>query len=374
MILFKYFDQNFTLLNLALVLSVIAGMMFLRRVVKARLEPFLKEKEWKIGKENTVQKLLNQLIWVIGFFLVIGALGIGNKDFSLSNLFGYELFRIPTSKTYYPITIWKIISVTFLIFLTRFILNISKIVIFRVTKGKEWIDEGRRYTIVQLTKYVVYIIFTMMIIKSLGFEINSIIMAGSALLLGLGLGLKEMFTDVVSGFILLFDGSVKVGDVIELDNMIARVLKISIRTSHVKTMDGKIIIVPNSKLTEENVINWSISDKVTRFHIKVSVAYGSDTEKVKKLLYDCALKHPLVNKQRNITIMFNDFGDNGLQFELYFWAARTWEIMIIKSDLRFSIDKAFRENNIKIPYPQRDLHIVSDYRETPTGPTSDPLS
>ena len=106
--------------------------------------------------------------------------------------------------------------------------------------------------------------------------------------------------------------------------------------------------------------NWSISAKVTRFHIDVSVAYGTDTQLVKEVLYNVALKHPSVDKKNNIIVMFNDFGDSGLQFQLYFWAQRTWDIMVIKSDIRFEVDKAFRENNITIPFPQRDLHIISD--------------
>ena len=101
--------------------------------------------------------------------------------------------------------------------------------------------------------------------------------------------------------------------------------------------------------------DWSIG-------IENPSGYGSDTEKVRDLLYSCALSHKLVDKRSEITVMFNDFGDNGLEFELYFWAARTWEIMVIKSDLRFTIDKLFRENGISIPFPQRDLHIVSDNR------------
>ena len=141
---------------------------------------------------------------------------------------------------------------------------------------------------------------------------------------------------------------------------ICKVDHIYIRTSQLKTLDGKTIIVPNSNLTKDNVINWSISDKVTRFYISVGVAYGSDTQKVKEILYQCALKHPMVEKRRNIAVILEDFGNYSLNFKVFFWAKKTWEILNIKSDIRFAIDQAFRKNNIKIPYPQRDLHIVSD--------------
>lgn len=364
--LFKFFDQSFTVINAILIVLVIGSMIGVKKLIDNKLEPFLKNRELKfIGKERTMHKILMQLVWILGVFLFIGALGFGNKDFSLSNFFSYKLLSIDLGdkSDVFSLTVWKICVIVILVFITKLILNISKVVIFKATKGKDWIDEGRRFTILQLTKYFIYVFAIILGIRSLGFQVSSLIWASSGILLGLGLGLRDMFTDVVSGFILLFDGSVKVGDIVELGDMIAKVIKINIRTSHVKTMDGKIIVLPNSKLTEENVINWTISDKVTRFHIKVNVAYGSDTDKVRKLLYQCALDHPLVDKKRNVTIMFNDFGDNGLNFELYFWAARTWEIMIIKSDLRFAIDKAFRENDVRIPFPQRDLHIISDERQ-----------
>ena len=129
-----------------------------------------------------------------------------------------------------------------------------------------------------------------------------------------------------------------------------------------KTLDGKFIIVPNSKLATENVINLTLSDKATRFHVKVGVAYGSDTQLIKELLYTTAIQHPLVEKRRNIIVMFDDFGNYALQFKVYFWVKRPWEIINIKSDIRFAIDKHFRENNITIPFPQRDLHLISDKR------------
>ena len=144
---------------------------------------------------------------------------------------------------------------------------------------------------------------------------------------------------------------------------ICKINQIFIRTSQLKTLDGKTIIVPNGYLTRESVINWSISDKVTRFHISVGVAYGSDTQLVKEVLYQSALKHPLVEKRRNITIELEDFGDHALRFKVYFWAKQTWEIINIKSDIRLAIDQAFRNNEIKIPFPQRDLHLVSDSRK-----------
>ena len=118
--------------------------------------------------------------------------------------------------------------------------------------------------------------------------------------------------------------------------------------------------VPNSKLTEETVVNWSSSDEVTRFTVAVSVAYGSDVERVKDVLYQCTMKHPKVDKHHPVSVLMKDFGDNGLMFEIYFWANRGWEMEFVKSDIRFAIEDGFKQNNITIPFPQRDLHLISN--------------
>lgn len=352
---------SLTLLNVILIIITWVIILFLRSKSDKKIEAFLKRHDWSLGKEKTLHKLAKQLLFLIGDLITIGVLGIGNKDFSLSSILDYQLLG-GNEENKFSLTIGSIIFIIILSFITKFALNLTKTFIYKSTKDKEWIDEGRRFTITRLTSYFVYVIVVIMMLRSVNIDITLLLTASMGLFLGLGLGLQEFLTDVVSGLILLFDGSVKVGDIVEMDDTVARVQQINIRTSHIKTIDGKTIIVPNSKLTEFNVTNWTISEKVTRFNIHINVAYGSDTALVKDLLYNAALKHPQVSKNKDIQIIFNDFGDNGLSFELYFWAAQTWEIMTIKSDIRFTIDAVFRDNNIQIPYPQRDLHIISDNR------------
>lgn len=354
---------SLTLLNVILIVITWVIILFLRSRSDKKIEAFLKRHDWSLGKEKTLHKLAKQLLFIIGDLITIGILGIGNKDFSLSSILDYQLLG-GNDENKFSLTIGSIIFIIILSFITKFILNLTKTFIYKSTKDKEWIDEGRRFTITRLTSYFIYVIVIVMMLRSVNIDITLLLTASMGLFLGLGLGLQELLTDVVSGLILLFDGSVKVGDIVEMDNTVAKVQKINIRTSHIKTIDGKTIIVPNSKLTEFNVTNWTISEKVTRFNIEVSVAYGTDTALVKDLLYQAALQHPQVSKNKEILIIFNDFGDNGLSFELYFWAAQTWDIMTIKSDIRFKIDATFREHNIRIPYPQRDLHIVSDERSS----------
>ena len=168
-----------------------------------------------------------------------------------------------------------------------------------------------------------------------------------------------LFNDVVSGFVVLFEGTVRVGDIIEIDGTIARVQQIDIRTSKIVTREGIMILVPNSLITSNKVVNWSHSNITSRLSVNVGVAYGSDTGKVKQLLLQAAEEHKLVLKSPAPVVVFQDFGESSLDFQLRYWANKSWQMDQIKSDIRFRNDELFRENGVSIPFPQRDLHIIS---------------
>ena len=339
------------------------------RWINKRLISFLKKRDLLvIGREKNIIKLAKQILLILCCILLVFFETLLSDAFSINTIKNFEL--IPSSwfgssedgsTSNFQLTIGSLFYLIFIVIISRILITMMRIVLQRIAKTKSWIDEGGRYTIVQLSKYFIYTIAFVIAIQGLGINITFLIAGSAALFVGIGFGLQSILGDVFSGVILLFDGSIKVGDVVEMPSEeICKMEHIFIRTSQLKTLDGKIIIVPNSNLTKENVINWSISEKVTRFHVSVGVAYGSDTQKVKDILYQCSLKHPHVEKRRDITVILEDFGDYSLQFKVFFWARKTWEILNIKSDIRFAIDQAFRQNNIKIPYPQRDLHIVSD--------------
>ncbi len=356
-----------SLLGITLLFWLIAN-----RWINKRLITFLKKRDLLvIGREKNIIKLAKQILLILCCILLVFFETLLSDAFSINTIKNFEL--IPSSwfgsgedgsTSNFKLTIGSLFYLIFIVIISRILITIIRIVLQRIAKTKSWIDEGGRYTIVQLSKYFIYTIAFVIAIQGLGINITFLIAGSAALFVGIGFGLQSILGDVFSGVILLFDGSIKVGDVVEMPSEeICKVEHIFIRTSQLKTLDGKIIIVPNSNLTKENVINWSISEKVTRFHVSVGVAYGSDTQKVKDILYQCALKHPHVEKRRNIAVILEDFGDYSLKFKVFFWARKTWEILNIKSDIRFAIDQAFRQNNIKIPYPQRDLHIVSGMKK-----------
>jgi len=222
------------------------------------------------------------------------------------------------------------------------------------------IDVGTQYAVNQLVTYVIFVLAFFFSIESLGMSFTVLWGSAAALLVGVGLGLQQTFNDLTSGIILLFDRSIEVGNVVDLKGTVGIVRKIGLRTSQVETRDNIIIIVPNSKLIVDEVVNWSHFDDKARFKVTVGVAYGSDTELVKELMLSVARDNVFVLEHPSPSVFFAGFGDSSLDFELYFWSRNFMFIERVKSDIRFEIDRKFRENNVTIPFPQRDLWIKGE--------------
>ena len=219
------------------------------------------------------------------------------------------------------------------------------------------LERGRRFSVFKLVQYVLWIVVFLLTLEGLGFQITLLLAGSAALLVGIGLGLQEVFKDFVSGIILLFDGTIRVSDVIEVDGVVGRVQEIRLRASELETRDGIVLIIPNSRFITGNVINWTHNRKLTRFTVVVGVAYGSDVEKVRDVLVQCAMEHDDVVKTPEPFVFFSDFADSQLTFKLQFYSRSVFKIEFVKSEMRFAIDKAFRANGITIPFPQRDVHI-----------------
>ncbi|WP_216650019.1 mechanosensitive ion channel family protein [Lewinella sp. W8] len=225
------------------------------------------------------------------------------------------------------------------------------------------LDRGQQYAINRLLNYFVYVFGVLLVLQIAGFDLVVLWTGAAALLVGIGIGLQQTFNDLICGIIILFERSVKVGDVVELQgHQVGTVRKIGARTSTVETRDDIIVFVPNSKLIGENVTNWSQVEKKARFHVAVGVAYGSDTKLVREILLDVAKEHPHALDFPKPVVRFLDFGDSALLFDLIFFSRNFVGIEDVKSDIRFAIDDAFRARGVEIPFPQRDVWIRS------TGP------
>ncbi len=240
---------------------------------------------------------------------------------------------------------------------TRYLKNLLRTKVYE----KAQLEQGARHAISSGITYFIIVIAALIGLNIAGIPLRSLTIFAGAFGIGLGFGMQNIINNLVSGIIIFFEKPIKIGDVITLNKEIAgKVEKISIRSTMINTFVRKTVVVPNSKFLESNVVNWVHGgDMLLRSKIVVGVAYGSDTELVKNCLLKVVDLHPDVKKDPVPIVRFAEFGESSLNFELYFWAHILDRWMAI-SDLNFSIDKMFRENNIEIPFPQRDLHIRSE--------------
>ncbi|PIB37462.1 hypothetical protein BFP72_07885 [Reichenbachiella sp. 5M10] len=258
----------------------------------------------------------------------------------------------------YQIMVYHILALAGIFIATKLILLIIYRIFLRQIKAKNY-DEGRSLAFYQIVKYILIVAAIAIGLETMGIKLTLLLAGSAALLVGLGLGIQQFFNDLVSGLVLLIEGTVTVGDIVELDGLVGKITEINMRTSNVVTRDNIMIIVPNSKLVGDNVINWSHNREATRFHVEVGVAYGTDLDRAEKLILSAALKNKQVAKHPEPFARFIEFGNSSLDLEVYFWTKNMWEIEYVKSEIRKEIYKAFNSNNITIPFPQRDIHIVS---------------
>jgi small-conductance mechanosensitive channel len=254
------------------------------------------------------------------------------------------------------INLRSILYLVVLFVITRLILSLIKR-FFRKNKNVATITGSQNYILQKITQYIIIIAAIMIALESVGLELTFLLAGSAALFVGIGLGIQDVFKDVIAGFILLFGKAIKVGDVIEIEGVVGRVTDIDFRVSKIVTRDDIDMLIPNAKLINDKVINWSYNNELTRFSISVGVAYGSDTQLVKSILSKVAEQHPDVSKLKQPFVRFTDFGNSSLDFQLFFWSDKTFRIENILSDMRFDIDNQFRKNNVTIPFPQRDVHI-----------------
>lgn len=215
------------------------------------------------------------------------------------------------------------------------------------------IDHGKQYAYNQLLSYVVYTIAFIIALQYLGFNLTLLWAGAAALLVGIGFALQQTISDFFSGLVILFERSLEAGDFLDFGDKQGTIKKIGLRASIVETLDRKDVIIPNSKLVNDNVVNWTKGKATTRFEVLVGVAYGSDLTLVKQLLLQSAMDVRGVLLSPKPFVRFLNFGDSSLDFGLYFFSMNVTKIEDIKSDLRFKIDQLFRENGVDIPFPQR---------------------
>jgi len=219
-------------------------------------------------------------------------------------------------------------------------------------------DKLKFISVFKFIKYMVYVVVVLITLGAAGIDITLVITASAALFVGLGLALQELFQDIIGGIFIIIDKSLSVGDIVEVDGKVGRIIDIKLRTTRAITRDDKVIIIPNHKFISDIIYNYTQNHKTTRENISVGVAYGSDVLLVTKILENVANVEKGILKNPKAFVLFEDFGDSALIFSLYFFLNDSFAAPRIKSELRYKIDAKFRDNKISIPFPQRDVHIL----------------
>ncbi|MAS68680.1 MAG: mechanosensitive ion channel protein MscS [Flavobacteriaceae bacterium] len=216
--------------------------------------------------------------------------------------------------------------------------------------------KGKFKPIFSFLNYSLYTVIVLLALQNAGVNLNALLAASAALLVGVGFALQTFFQDIISGIFILIDQTVHVGDIIELDGKVGRVENITLRTTRAVTRDNKVLVIPNHKYLTTTLFNWTENNKVTGESINVSVAYETDIQKFKKIIIEVAVQHPDVIKTKDPILLFQDFGESSLDFTLIVFTENAFKGGIIKSDIRFAIEQTLRLNNIEIPFPQRVIH------------------
>ena len=242
------------------------------------------------------------------------------------------------------------------IILSNYLTNLLRTNLLQATR----MTRGSQEIISIITKYGLIAVSSVVLLQANGINLSSLALIGSALGVGIGFGFQDIARNFASGIVLLFERSIQVGDFIQIGDHLGVVEEVRTRSIVLKTLDRISIIVPNSRFLSDEVINWNHRRSVTRLHLPVGVAYGSDVKRVKSALLQAAAEHLEVLHNPSPQVLFTGFGDSSLDFELLIWTSDPSRQAPLKSDLCFRIEEIFQEQQIDIPFPQRDINFKAE--------------
>jgi len=295
---------------------------------------------------------------------------IDKTDFFTSYV---RLLNIPVTIGNFRLSIMILVYVILSLILTHAVVRVWQNLFVDKILAESGIERGLKNSITVIVSYVLWGVGILMALHVIGFSTQSLAVMLGALGIGLGFGLQNIFNNFFSGIILLFERPIQVGDAVEINGIWGEVKKINIRATQVQTYDNAALIIPNSEFVSSQVTNWSFKDMRIRRSITVGVAYGSDIEAVRDTLLEIADQNSYVFKYPKPNVLFTDFGDNSLSFKLRVWTDVD-NCLTAETEIRFEIDRLFRERSIEIAFPQRDLHLRSIAKEVleVLKPASDP--
>ena len=351
----------------------LSGILWRRYLAQLLRSAAMDNEQPKQGKGDhekftAVNLFLNATLLLLRLGIWIGALLYVTNLFPKTRQISYKVISqltetftndtIPLGSA--PISILDIFRVLTLILLVTLAARIASNLVKRKVLHETGINRGVQEAISIMLRYSLIFIGCIVVLQASGINLSSLAILASALGVGAGLGLQNIVKDIGSGLVLVFERPIQVGEFVQIGEQMGTVERIGARSAEIRTLDQVSIIVPNSQFLENNVINWSHRNPISRIRIPVGVTYKADPEKVRELLLSVGREHPDVLAAPPTNVLFRNFGDSALHFDLLVWVAQPSRQFIITSDLLFMLSKALREAGIEIPYPQRDIHVVWD--------------
>ena len=257
-----------------------------------------------------------------------------------------------------PITAGHVLLVVVLVVAAYFA---SRFVVFLL--GRRMSKADVRPDVIHVVKRIVFIVFLVVVgltaLSLLGIPLTAFAFATGAIAIGVGFGAQNIINNFISGWILMAERPIRIDDFIEIDNWQGIVEAVGTRSTRIRRTDGVHLLVPNSQLLERTVVNWTLLDMEIRTMVRVGVEYGSPVRRVSELIMQALAEHPSIKAAPKPSVVFEDFGDNALIFDAYFWSDVGGEKMLrdVRSDVRFRITELFAENDIVVAFPQRDVHL-----------------
>lgn len=315
------------------------GWLFKTKLIFARILLWLATIYWLSGLFPQSSQFRNQIIGILGSIFQTSLFTLGDRPYSIIDLL--------------------ILGGMFwgLFIAIQTLTNLLRTRVLNQTR----MSRGSQEVIFIIVKYSLISFGTIILLQVWGLNLSSLAILGSALGVGIGFGFQDIAKNFASGVVLLFERSVQIGDFIEVSGHQGTVERIQARSIVLKTLDSVSIVVPNSRLLADEVINWSHDNPTSRFKLPVGVAYGSDPEVVKVALLQVAQENSKVLNYPPPQVFFVGLGDSSLDFELLVWIADPSRQPVVKSELYFCIEKILRDRDIEIPFPQRDLHLRGDF-------------
>ena len=219
------------------------------------------------------------------------------------------------------------------------------------------VESGLQETLASLLRYALTFVGALVLLQGFGVDVRSLAIAASVLGVGIGFGLQNIANNFVSGLLINLERPIRPGDYVNVGAFEGNVVRVGGRSTTIRTLDGVLILIPNSKFLETEVVNWNLGDPRSRVHVPVGVAYGSDVARVRRALLEAARSHPEVEPDPRPQVQMRGFGESSLDFELLVWTRDPRNKNTLESDLNFRIEESLRKHGIEVPFPQLDLHV-----------------